>query len=231
VSFYEGVVHLRHPEPSTSLTMNYIVLGLAALFEGYSWNVARKEMAQSKGKLGYFAAARVSKDPTTFTILFEDSAALAGLLIAFIAITAAHVLEIPELDGVGSMAIGVVLAGTAVFLARESKALLIGEAALPEVEARMREIAESEAGVAEVNGLRTSQLGPEAVIVAMQVAFDDAMETPAIEAAVQRIEDRIRQEMPQIGAVMIKPRGEAAARRGRRDSARTDGLAPKAPQG
>src|SRR5690606_18225882 len=100
VSFYEGVTHVLHPEPATNILANYIVLGLAVLFEGYSWSVALKEFRGTKGNLGYLQAVRESKDPTVFTVLFEDSAALLGLLFAFLGITGAKYLDMPVLDGV-----------------------------------------------------------------------------------------------------------------------------------
>ena len=210
VSFYEGFKHLTNPESSTNLTMNYIVLGISALFEGYSWNVARGEMAAEKGDLTYWQAAQASKDPTTFTVLFEDSAALTGLFIAFVAITLSHVTGIAELDGVGSVGIGCVLAATAIFLARESKNLLIGETASPAIEAEVRRIAGEDADVARVLSLRTTHLGPDAIVAALSVAFRDDMGTQQIEAAVDRIDREIRERIPEIGIVVLKPRGEEA---------------------
>jgi cation diffusion facilitator family transporter len=208
ISFYQGVHHLLAPAAATGLGWNYLVLALSALFEGYSWNVARREIGAEKGELSYVEAARLSKDPTSFTVLFEDSAALIGLAIAFVAITAAAGTGIHELDGVGSLGIALVLGATAAFLARESKALLIGEPALPAVEARLRSITLAHPEVAEVNGLRTTHLSPDAIVVMMTVAFHDNLSTPAIEAAVDRIDAEIRQAMPQVRLVMLKPRGE-----------------------
>jgi cation diffusion facilitator family transporter len=216
VSFYEGIVHLRDPEPAEGLWINYAVLALSFVFEGYSWNVARRDMKRSKGDLSYIEAARQSKDPTTFTVLFEDSAALLGLLIAFSAVTASHLTGLAELDGVGSLAIGVLLAATAAFLARESKALLIGEAAMPEVEADVRRIAEDVSEVVEVNGLRTTHLGPEAVVVILSVAFRDDLSTTEVETAIQTIDARIRGALPQVRAVVVMPRAEAPASGARR---------------
>ena len=132
VSFYEGVAHIRHPEPASNVAVNYVVLGLSMVFEGGAWLIALKEFRRSKGRMGYYEAIRKSKDPSVFTVLFEDSAALLGLVIALVAITAAHLMEMPVLDGVGSIGIGLVLAATATLLARECKGLLMGEAASPD---------------------------------------------------------------------------------------------------
>src|SRR5690606_8081474 len=134
VSFYEGVAHILEPAPVRNVAWTYAVLGLSMLFEGASWFVALREFRRQKGPHGYLAAVRRSKDPTTFTVLFEDSAALLGLAIAFAGIFAAQQLEVPELDGVASIGIGLVLAATAAFLARETKALLIGERASSRLE-------------------------------------------------------------------------------------------------
>lgn len=212
VSLYEGVLHLIEPVEASDLWINYLVLGFSALFEGYSWNLARKEMKRRKGGLGYLEAARLSKDPSTFTVLFEDSAALIGLFVAFLAITAAHLTGISELDGVGSLLIGVLLAITAIFLARESKALLIGEPAQPGIEAQVRQIAEADPDVVEVNGLSTIHLSPDTILVTMAVAFRDDLDTLEIEAAVTRIDEAIRAKVGQVRMVMIRPRGEAGVR-------------------
>lgn len=205
VSLYEGIVHLRDPHPVESLAMNYVVLGLSVLFEGYSWAVALRHFREQKGDLSYFRAMRRSKDPTTFTVLFEDTAALAGLLIAFVGITAAWYFEIPELDGLGSIGIGLVLAVTAVLLARESKALLIGEAALPDVQDRILALAAGDEAVHRVNGMVTTHLGPDDIVVALSIEFEDRLRVPELEQCVERIEDAIRREVPEIRSVFIKP--------------------------
>ena len=230
VSLWEGYNHLRNPEPATDLWLNYLVLAIAACFEGYSWNVARRELAREKGDMTYLQAATQSKDPTTFTVLFEDSAALLGLLIAFVAVTLSHVLEMPWIDGLGSVGIGLVLAGTAAYLARESKALLIGEPALPEVEKKVRALTQSQPEVAELIGLQTLQLSPDAIVVMMNVAFDDALAVPRIERAVGEIDSRIREEIPEVQLVMIKPRGEAVAKGARPGPMARTRLEPPAPR-
>jgi cation diffusion facilitator family transporter len=126
VSLYEGIVHLRQPQPMEKLAVNYLVLAASFACEVTSWWVALKHFRATKGNLGYFEAFRASKDPSTFTVLFEDSAALLGLLIAAAGITAAQVLDMPRLDGVASIGIGLLLMASSLLLARETKALLIG---------------------------------------------------------------------------------------------------------
>jgi cation diffusion facilitator family transporter len=205
VSLYQGVAHIRAPEPIENPKVNYVVLGFSFLFEGYSWRVALKEFRATKGKAGYLEAVRRSKDPTTFTVLFEDSAALAGLAIALVGIGAAQALDMPELDGVASLGIGLVLAATAVFLARECKGLLIGEAALPEVQASVLRIANEDPAVQRANGVITVQMGPSQIVAALSAEFEDHLTSPEIEACVGRIEARIRTAHPEITTLFVKP--------------------------
>jgi cation diffusion facilitator family transporter len=209
VSFYEGVRHILAPRHATSLGVNYAVLGLSMLFEGYSWRVALKEFRTAKGSLGYLAAVRQSKDPSVFTVLFEDTAALLGLFIAFIGITAAAVFDMPELDGVASIAIALVLGATATLLARESKALLMGEAALPHVQEEILSAVRGDPDVERVNGMTTVHLGPDQIVVALSLEFRDARTTSQIEACVERIEARLRETRSDIASVFVKPQTPA----------------------
>ena len=205
VSFYEGVSHILRPEPISRVLVSYIVLGLSLLFEGSSWLVAFREFSRRKGRLGYIDAVRQSKDPTIFTVLFEDSAALLGLLIAFIGILAADRTGIPELDGVASIGIGLILAITAGFLARETKGLLIGEQASPKLEAAILTIAAADPAVQRANGVITVHLGPDQVVAALSAEFEDGMTAPQIEACVERIEARIKSEHSEITTLFVKP--------------------------
>lgn len=213
VSFYEGVTHILDPHPASDLAVNYVVLGLSLLFEGYSWRVALKEFRQTKGKLGYLAAVQQSKDPSVFTVLFEDSAALVGLVIAFIGITAAAYFDQPVFDGIASLGIAAVLGTTAIVLARESKELLIGEAALPEVQKAIFDIVRADEKVRRVNGVTTVHLGPHEIVLALSLEFEDDLTTTEIEASVARIEALIRASEPAVTSVFIKPQ-TVSGRRG-----------------
>lgn len=164
ISFYEGLTHILSPEPVENPTVNYVVIGFALVFEFTSWRVALKEFGKSKGDVGYLQAMRMSKDPSVFTILFEDTAALVGLIFAFCGILAAQLFNMPELDGAASIAIAAVLASTAVFLARESKGLLLGEAAAPDLEKAILIIAQADPAVQKANGILTVHLAPQQVI-------------------------------------------------------------------
>jgi cation diffusion facilitator family transporter len=217
VSLYEGISHIMNPEPIRNATVNYVVLALSFLFEGSSWWIALREFRATKGDLGYFEAVRLSKDPTVFSVLFEDSAALLGLGFAFAGILGAQIYDMPELDGAASIGIALVLAATAMFLARESKGLLIGEAALPGVQDAILAIAQQDQAVQKANGVLTIHMGPREIVAALSVEFEDHLAAPSIEECVQRLEDRLTKEIPEVVALFVKPqtRGTWEARRKR----------------
>ena len=205
VSFYEGVMHVRQPEPVQRPLINYLVLAVSFLFEGTSWYVALREFRALKGRLGYFEAFRLSKDPATFTVLLEDSAALLGLLLALTGLIGAQLLDQPVLDGVASIGIAGVLAMSAMLLARETKGLLIGEPAHPAVSDAILAIAAGDAGVRCANGVLTVQMGPSQVVATLSAEFEDALTTPQIEACINRIEKQAKVTHPEIVSLFIKP--------------------------
>jgi len=135
--------HLIHPSPIQNPNINYIVLGCAMLFEGAAWYFALTEFTKAKGKWGYLEAVRRGKDPSMFVVLFEDSAAMLGILVAFAGIFLSQITGNPVYDGAASVIIGFILAGTAAWLAYEIKGLLIGESARPEIVRGVKEIAKT----------------------------------------------------------------------------------------
>lgn len=205
VAFYEGVLHILNPEPIENPVVNYVVLGLCMVFEGGSWLVALKEFRRGKGNLGYIQAVRRSKDPSVYTVLFEDSAALLGLVVALAGISAAHYFEQPWLDGAASIGISLILAATAVFLANESKGLLMGEPALPHVQEAILAIAQADPAVEQANGVLTVHMGPEQVVAGLSLDFVDDITAADIEICVERLETRIKAEVPEVTAVFVKP--------------------------
>src|SRR6185312_168592 len=180
VSLYEGVMHVRHPESIDHPLVNYLVLLVSFVFEGVSWTVALREFRKRKGRLGYFQAFRLSKDPSTFTVLLEDSAALLGLLLALAGL-------------VGALP------------ARGTKGLLIGDAAQPAVSDAILAIANGDDGVRCANGVLPVQLGPNQVVAALSAEFEDALSTPQIEACVNRIEKQAKEAHPEIVSLFVKP--------------------------
>lgn len=205
VSAYEGIQHIRHPEPAGSHLLSYSVLGIAMVFEGASWWIALREFRARKGAMGYFEAFRRSKDPITFTVLLEDSAALLGLLFAFVGLLAAQLLDMPMLDGVASLCIAAVLALTAFLLARETKGLLVGEPAHPQVAARIMAVANADPDLRRANGVTTMQMGPEQVVAMLSAEFEDDRTTTQIEACITRIEAAVKHEHPELVGLFIKP--------------------------
>jgi len=205
VSAYEGIQHIRHPEPASNHAVSYIVLGISFLFEGTSWWIALREFRARKGSMGYFEAFRRSKDPSTFTVLLEDSAALLGLGFAATGLLAAQLLEMPVLDGVASLCIAMVLAMTAFLLARETKGLLVGEPAQPHVARHILDVANADADLRSANGVTTMQMGPDQVIAMLSAEFEDDRTTPQIEACITRIEKTVKRDYPELVAVFIKP--------------------------
>jgi cation diffusion facilitator family transporter len=205
VSLYEGVLHVRNPEPIEHPLINYLVLLAAMVFEGASWSVAWREFKRARGDADTLQAVRDSKDPSTFVVLFEDSAALLGLVIALAGVSASHLLGLPEADGIASILIGLVLAVTAYFLAVETKGLLMGEPALPRVRRLIMEAASGEKGIRTINGVITSQQGPHTVVAAVSVEFDNEMTAVDIEQCIERIEAVLRRTAPDVVSLFAKP--------------------------
>jgi len=206
ISIYEGIDHIRHPEPIDRPIVNYIALGLAFVFEGTSWWFGWKSFSASRrGSGGLWASITDSKDPTNFMVLFEDSAALVGIVIAAVGTMLAVELGEPRIDGAASILIGLVLAVVAVVLGRESKELLIGERASPELSAAIRETAVEEPCVIEVGDIITSQLAPNQVIATLGVVIDDRLRVPEVEQLIVRIEKAIRTRHPQLFRVFVRP--------------------------
>ena len=204
VSIYEGVQKIRAPHALSSPAVNFVVLGFAMVFEAGAWIVAFREFRKTKGRRGWFEAVQMSKDPAVFTVLFEDSAAMAGLIVAFVGIGLAEMLAMPVLDGVASVVIGGILAATAALLARETKGLLIGEGAPPAVVAGIERLVAAEPGIVATNEVLTLHFGPQDVLLTVSVDFADTLSSADIEAAISDMEQRIKQRYPEITRVFIE---------------------------
>ena len=204
-SVYQGVQHVRSPVPITNPVVNYVVLGLALVFESSSWVVALKQFRAAKGEDGYLEAVQRSKDPATFIVLAEDTGAILGILIALAGTVAAAVLDRPVLDGVASIAIGILLGLIAIVLARETKGLLIGEPARSELVSSICAMARAQPGIERSNGLFTVHLGPRQVVAALSVEFADRLSAGEVETIVATLEDRVRKAHPEVVSLLIKP--------------------------
>ncbi|MBQ4856326.1 cation diffusion facilitator family transporter [Rhodanobacter sp. B2A1Ga4] len=205
VSIYQGVVHVRQPQPISRPLVSYVVFGLCFVFEGASWLISLRHFKAAKGPLGYYEAFLCSKDPPSFMVLFEDSAALLGIAIATLGTFAATTLDAPVFDGVASILIGLVLAVVAALLARESKSLLIGERADRRLGASIMRMAGEHDAIARANGLITVQLAPNQVVVALSLTFLDDVRASVIEELVHRLELDIRRRHPEVVALFVKP--------------------------
>jgi cation diffusion facilitator family transporter len=205
VALYEGLSHSLNPQPIHNEAVIYVVIGLSALFDGATWWISLRNF---KGQMRYsdvFEAIRNSKDPPSFMVLFEDSAALIGLVIALLGTFFSLRMDVPVLDGIASILIGVVLATTAILLARETKGLLIGEAADPLIVDAIMLIAKDMEGVAHANGIITVHLAPQHIVVALSLEFADELKAPDIELKVVELERRLRDHHPSVIAVFVKP--------------------------
>lgn len=210
VSLYEGVLHVLHPVPITSPYINYIVLILAILFEGAAFYFALTEFSRAKGKWGYLEAVRKGKDPTSFVVLFEDSAALLGLLVAFLGVFLTQLTGNLIFDGLASIVIGLILGGTAIWLAYETKGLLIGESANRQVVQEIRRIVGNYPHVDHVNEVLTMHMGPNFILANLSVDFADRVTAVELEHAIASLDSLIKETCPDVQRVFI----EAEARRG-----------------
>jgi cation diffusion facilitator family transporter len=205
LAVYEGVSHLKHPEIPTHPGWSYAVLALAAVFDFYSWRISYRELrARKDPNESTWDEIIGGKDPTVFTVFLEDSAGLLGVLLAFLAIFLGRQLNNPYLDPVASIVIGLLLAVLAVFLGRESGALLVGERTNRASIERLNEIIRADTAVEEVGDLLTMQLGPEQVLLTVNIQFRRKLTLEQLESAIERIEARIRREQPSVQRIFIE---------------------------
>jgi cation diffusion facilitator family transporter len=211
VSAYEGVSRLLHPAPIERPLVIFIVLGVSLVFESVSWLVGIRAFRATQRDRGWWEAFRRSKDPPTFIVVFEDSAAILGLCAAAAGTAAAVLTGDPRWDGVASLTIAVILAGVAGLLARESKELLIGERADPRLSDAIMHTASGISGVCSANSIMTVQLAPSNVIAILSLDFFDYLRAPDIERAVIELETRIRSAHPEVSALFVKPQSVLVA--------------------
>ncbi len=204
ISIYEGIQKVLHPHPVADPSINYVILGLAMIFEGFAWYIAYKEFAQVKGNKGLFEAVRDSKDPTVFTVLFEDTAAMLGLIVAFIGIWISVTFAMPWMDGAASIMIGIILAGTAILLAIETKGLLIGEAAAPEIVDDIRKLIDEQPAILALNEIRTLHRGPNDVLLALSLDYDDEVPAGMVERVNTDLEKEIKARYPVVKRLFLE---------------------------
>lgn len=207
MSLYEGITHMVHVAPEAVMSnplANYIVLAISFVIEAFSFSVAMRQFRASKGDLGGWQYIKQAKDPSTFTVVLEDSAAMLGLIFAFLGVFLGHLFQNPYLDGAASVAIGVLLMGVAGILAVETKALLIGEGATPETLAEIRRIVEDDAAVDRAGDILTMYMGPKDLLVNLGVGFKPGTTAEQMHVAIGRIEAALLAAYPECSKVYIE---------------------------
>ncbi|MBX0291607.1 cation diffusion facilitator family transporter [Hymenobacter sp. HSC-4F20] len=213
MSFYEGVEHLKHPAPITDPTWNYVVLGLSLVFEGISFFLAFREFNKSRGDAGFWATLGRSKDPSVFAILMEDLAALLGLVIALGGVYFGHMLDNPYFDGGASICIGLLLVSVAIFLIYKTKGLLVGQGVEEETLDALEALARQQRGVEQVRRPLTMYLGPQDVVLALDVEFHDHLSAIEVEKTVDELQDTIRANHPEFKRIFIEAKGLSGKQR------------------
>jgi cation diffusion facilitator family transporter len=206
VSAYQGVLHMRDPEPMRDPFWNYVVLGAAAVFEGASLTIALRQFLKEAGERPFWRALHASKDPSTYTVVAEDAAALAGLAIAALGVYFSHRLDRPELDGLASVAIGVLLAGVAVLLIRESRGLLVGEGLRRDTAREIVRMVREHPRVRQVGLPLSMYIGADEVLLTLDVEFDRQAPAAEVAAAIESMERRIRERYARIKRIYIEAR-------------------------
>ena len=204
ISIYEGFHSLSDPHEISNPMVNYVVLGLAMIFEAFAWYFAWKEFNKNRGERSYYEAVRKEKDPTTFVVLFEDSAAMLGLIVAFIGVFLTQVTGILVFDGIASIIIGVILGGTAVWLAHETKGLLIGESADQEIIERIQKMGNSMDSIHMVKEVLTLHMGPQYILVTISADFVSTLNSDQVESDTAELSAQIRKAFPRVKRVFIE---------------------------
>ncbi len=204
VSLVHGYEKILHPHPIEKPWVNFVVIGLALIFEGYALSVAVKAVNEARGTDSFFKYIKRSKDAPLVVVLLEDTGALLGLAIAGIALAGAIIFDMPVLDGIASVLIGLLLASIAVILAIETKGLLIGEAADPEIQQGIEAIIRTDDGINDINEILTMHMGPEDIFCALSVDFRDDETSRDVEEAISELEAKIKADFPQVKRVFIE---------------------------
>jgi cation diffusion facilitator family transporter len=204
MSLYEGIIHVLAPQQDAKTNWDYAVLAFAAVFEVTTVVIAARDFRRGAGKAGYWMGVRTSKDPTLFTVLLDNVAAVIGLFFAFLGIFSGHFLHIAYMDGVGAVLVGLTLATVAIVLAIESKGLLIGEGVDKKTREKICELVAADPAVVRVGAPLTMYFGPNSVLLALEVQFQRGLSAAGVTAAVDRLEKSVRAEYPFIERIFIE---------------------------
>lgn len=206
ISIYEGILHLIEPAPISDPTWSYVVLAISFVADGVTLILAYRELRRSDEHRSLWRSVRAGKDPTKFMVVLEDGAATLGVLVAAGGVALTHVTRIPYFDGAASIVIGLLLCAVALVLAMESKGLLLGESAAPEVVEELRGIVCSDPDVVDVRNVLTMHLGPYELLLNLDVQFRAGLRGETIGAAVRRIERAVRARRPEVSRIFLEAR-------------------------
>ncbi len=204
-SLYEGLAHLSHPEIPTDPIWNYSVLGIAFVVEAYALRVALKQLKAAGHEGSFLTRLRASADPRVFVPIAEDAAALLGVVVAFLGVYLSRALQLPILDAVSSIVIGLILAGVAVFLSVETRALLVGESVNPRLLERVEGLVGAHPQVTRVVRTRAIHLGPDEILLALDVRFLPELDGDGVARAIDDVEVRLRELEPRLARILIEP--------------------------
>jgi cation diffusion facilitator family transporter len=205
LSIYHGIQFIAKPVEQGNPIINYIVLGASLVFEGISFIIAMKEFRGSKGELGWWKAIIRSKDPSSFLVLFEDGAAVLGLLIVFVFMLIGHYFNMPILDGVASICVGLLLVAVSMVLGRESRSLLMGEGISRETQQKIKALVEKDEAVLKVNNIMSTYQSPEEIVLMLIITFKPDLDTETITEAVSRVRSNVKEEFELVEFVIIQP--------------------------
>jgi cation diffusion facilitator family transporter len=204
MSIFEGITHLMSPSPMENPLLNYLVLAIALIIEGSSFFIAMRALNAARGSRPAIEFIRATKDPSLFTIVFEDSAAMLGLLVAFLGVALGQLTGSPYFDGAASVIIGLILAGVAWLLARETKGLLVGEGVEAADLAAMRSLVLADPAIEGVGDILTMYVGPKELLVNLDVAFGEGVDAAGMHASIARVEAALKAAYPEVGNVYIE---------------------------
>ena len=207
ISIYQGIQHILKPVPQDNPVMNYIVLAISFIFEAVSMIIPTRQFYREKGDLSWWDGLIRSKDPTIFTVLFENFAAIIGLVIVAISVFLNQQFHLPYIDGLASLLVGLLLVGVSLIIARESRSLLMGEGIAEENRSKIIELVEKDDDIKKVTKIHSIYQSPEEIILMLIVAFKDGLETENINRAINRLSKKIKKDFPRIRYIMIEPHG------------------------
>ncbi len=213
LSIYQGIVHISKAEPLIDPRLNYIVLGFSFIFDGASFVIAIREFNKSRGNTGFWKAIINSKDPSSFLVLFEDGAAVLGLTIVFVLMLINHTFNMPFLDGVASILVGLLLVFASLILARESRSLLMGEGISSETQQKIKDLVERDPAVTKVSKILSTYESPDEIVLMLIIYFKINLDTQEITDAIERIRKTIKEEFKLVEFVIIQPQAKPLAKK------------------